>query len=179
MEEDKPIGTKHIFIIIIVIILILAAITIGVSQILHNDLDIPDIVLVPPQNTTYEANATFVLPSGNLTFNCELADTTEERQEGLMNRESLDNDTGMLFVFESPITVSFWMKDTLIPLDIIFINATGYVVNIEEADPEPGINDALLTRYPSNGPVLYVLEINQGISAAEGIVPGSLVLMEY
>ena len=96
-----------------------------------------------------------------------------------MNRESLDNGTGMLFVFESPRTVSFWMKDTLIPLDIIFINETGYVVNIQEADPEPGVIDALLTRYPSDGPVLYVLEINQGISAAEGIVPGTYVDLEY
>lgn len=177
MEEDSSLSSKHVFIISIVIILILAAITLSVSQILHEP-DIPDVP-VPSQNTTYEANATFVLPSGNLTFKCELADTTEERQEGLMNRESLDNDTGMLFVFESPRTVSFWMKDTLIPLDIIFINATGYVVNIQEADPEPGVMDGLLTRYPSDGPVLYALEINQGISAAEGIVPGTYVELEY
>ncbi len=175
MEEEKVFGKGHIFIIIIVSILIFAAIALSMSQILHNDLNTSDL----PQNNTYEANATFVLPSGNISFNCELADTSEERQEGLMNRESLDNDTGMLFVFESPTTVSFWMKDTLIPLDIIFINATGYVVNIEEAYPEPGVNDNLLTRYPSDGPVLYVLEINQGICAEEGIVPGTYVELEY
>ncbi len=174
MEEENTIGKGHIFIIVIVSILIFTVIALSMSQILHNDLNTSDL----PQNNTYEANATFVL-SSNLTFNCELADTSEERQEGLMDRESLDNSTGMLFVFESPTTVSFWMKDTLIPLDIIFINATGYVVNIEEAYPEPGVNDNLLTRYPSDGPVLYVLEINQGISAAEGIAPGTYVELEY
>ena len=179
MKEERTIGKGHIFIIVIIAILIFAVIALSMSQILHNDQNIPEIQPDNTQNNTYEANAIFVLPSGNLTFNCELADTTEERQEGLMNRESLDNDTGMLFVFDSPLVVSFWMKDTLIPLDIIFINATGYVVNIEEADPEPGINDALLTRYPSNGPVLYVLEINQGISTAEGIVPGTYVELQY
>ena len=174
MEEDKSLNDKHIFIITIVVIIILAIIALSMSQILDNE---PEIII--PQNNTYEANATFVLPSGNLIFGCELADTYEERQEGLMNRESLDNNTGMLFVFESSHTVSFWMKNTLIPLDIIFINETGYVVNIEEADPEPGVIDALLTRYSSDGPVLYVLEINQGISAAEGIVPGTYVELEY
>ena len=179
MEEEESLGRGHIFIIAIIIILILAAIALSMSQILHNDLNTPDSPVNPQNNTTYEASATFVLPSGNLTFQCELADTYEERQVGLMNRETLDEDVGMLFVFDSPTTVSFWMKDTLIPLDIIFINATGYVVNIEEANPEPEVYDYLLTRYPSQGHVLYVLEINQGISATEGIVPGTYVELEY
>ncbi len=178
MVVERTFEKRDILIIAIVVALVLTVFALGYSQILHDDSDVP-IIPVSPQNNTYEANVTFVLPSGNLIFHCELADTTEERQEGLMNRESLDNDTGMLFVFESSHEVSFWMKNTLIPLDIIFINATGYVVNIQEADPEPGIADDDLLRYPSNGPVLYALEINQGISAAEGIVPGTYVELQY
>ena len=174
MEEGKSLNDKHILVITIIVIIILAAIGLSMSQILHNE---PEIII--PQNNTYEANATFVLPSGNLTFKCELADTYEERQIGLMNRDSLDNDTGMLFVFDSPYNANFWMKNTLIPLDIIFIDATGHVVNIQEAYPEPGVIDSLLTRYPSDGAVLYALEINQGISAAEGIVPGTFVELQY
>ncbi len=179
MEEEKTIGKRHIFIIVIATSLILTAIVLCMNQIPHNDPENPEIVPINPQNNSYDANATFVLASGNITFKCELADTDAERQNGLMNRESMDEDIGMLFAFDSPMSVSFWMKDTLIPLDIIFINQTGHVVNIEEADPEPYVHDNLLARYHSDGPVLYALEINQGISAAEGIVPGTHVKLQY
>lgn len=179
MKEDKSLNEKHIFIITIIVIIILAIIALSMSQILHNDPDDLDIEPTIPDEKIYEANVTFVMSTGNISFKCDLADSNEERQIGLMNQESMEQNVGMLFVFDSPVTVSFWMKDTLIPLDIIFINSTGHVVNIEEAYPEPDVHDNLLTRYPSNGPVLYVLEINQGICAAEGIVPGTYVELEY
>ncbi len=124
------------------------------------------------------ATVTFETDGEEIIFNCDVADNYTERQQGLMNVESLDPGNGMLFVFESPIEASFWMKDTLIPLDIIFVNETGYVVNIEEAEPEPDVPDALLTRYESLEPVIWVVEINQGICATRGIGPGSHVTID-
>jgi hypothetical protein len=110
---------------------------------------------------------------GNVSFYCEVADTYEERAQGLMGREELAPDEGMLFVFEYPQNATFWMKNTPIPLDIIFIAENGTVLNIAEAVPEPGIADADLTRYPSAGEALWVLEVPGGRCAELGIVPGS------
>jgi len=92
---------------------------------------------------------------------------------GLMNRDSLELDSGMLFVFDTPQDTTFWMKNTLIPLDIIFIDSNGTVLNIAEADPEPGVTDQSLTRYYSDGKAKWVLEVNQGLSSENGIIPGT------
>jgi uncharacterized membrane protein (UPF0127 family) len=121
---------------------------------------------------------TFNSFEGNVSFNCEVADTPSERAIGLMNRENLDADEGMLFMFESPQNISFWMKNTLIPLDIIFIDESGIVVNIELANPEPGVSDADLERYSSDRPIIWVLEINQGLCANYGITPGTSVSVD-
>ena len=179
MIAKKPFRKKDLLIITTIVIILLAGFALEYSHTIHDGTVDPVLIPVNTQNESCEANATFVLGSGNQTFRCEVADTYEERRTGLMDRESLENDAGMLFVFDAPRSVSFWMKDTLIPLDIIFINQTGHVVNIEEADPEPGVSDAFLTHYPSDGPVLWVLEINQGICATEGIVPGTYVDLQY
>jgi len=120
-----------------------------------------------------EVRVTFDLQV-DVTFHCELADTDAERSMGLMYREELEPDRGMLFVFDNPQNVSFWMKNTCIPLDIIFINEDGIVVNILEAYPEPGVPDGSLTRYDSASPVKWVLEVNQGMSRIHGIVPGTM-----
>jgi uncharacterized membrane protein (UPF0127 family) len=126
------------------------------------------------------AHVAFALP-GNETveFDCELAVTPEEHQQGLMYRENLAQDEGMLFVFETSREVSFWMKNTLIPLDMIFMDSDGVVTNVAEADVETGVPDHLLTRYPSDGAVLYVLEVNQGLAAAHGIGPGTVATITY
>jgi uncharacterized membrane protein (UPF0127 family) len=120
-----------------------------------------------------ETKVTFDLQA-DVTFHCELADTDAERSMGLMYREELEPDRGMLFVFDNPQNVSFWMKNTYIPLDIIFIDEDGIVVNILEAYPEPGVPDGNLTRYNSASPVKWVLEVNQGMSRIHGIVPGTM-----
>jgi uncharacterized membrane protein (UPF0127 family) len=122
----------------------------------------------------------FALPgNGTVEFNCELADTAQERAQGLMFRESLPQDEGMLFEFDTAEHVTFWMKNTLIPLDIIFIDADGIVANVEEADVQTSVPDDQLTRYHSNGRVLYVLEINQGLAAAHGIDTGTVSTITY
>jgi uncharacterized membrane protein (UPF0127 family) len=107
-------------------------------------------------------------PGGGESFTVELADTAEERARGLMFRESLDPAAGMLFVYDAPRPARFWMKDTLIPLDMIFADATGTVTRIH-ANAVPGD----LTPIDGGAAVQFVLEINGGLAARLGIVPGA------
>jgi uncharacterized membrane protein (UPF0127 family) len=105
--------------------------------------------------------------------NVELARTPEARSRGLMYRESLAPDAGMLFVFDESTRQSFWMRNTLIPLDMIFIDDTGRIVGIvERAEPQT------LTGRGVNEPSRYVLEVNGGWSAAHGVAPGDTVKLE-
>ncbi|UCF09143.1 MAG: DUF192 domain-containing protein [Thermoplasmata archaeon] len=117
--------------------------------------------------------------SGFLNITCEIADTQEEQRTGLMHRTELPEDEGMLFVYETPRRLSFWMKNTLIPLDMVFIDEDGLVLNVEEAHVETGVSDDELTRYHSNGSAMYVLEMNLGLSAQHGIGPGTEVDIAY
>ena len=103
-------------------------------------------------------------------FEVELATTPEQQSQGLMHRAEMAADAGMLFVFEPVRPASFWMKNTLISLDMLFIGADGRIVNIG-ARTEP----LSLASVPSAGPVRAVLEINGGLSAMLGIRPGDRV----
>lgn len=107
---------------------------------------------------------------GQARFSVELADDPAERSRGLMNRESLSASAGMLFVYEEPQHAQFWMKNTLIPLDMIFIDATGVVTRIHEnAIPLD------LTAIDGGPDVTAVLEINGGMARTLGISVGSQV----
>jgi uncharacterized membrane protein (UPF0127 family) len=106
-------------------------------------------------------------------FEVEIADSSEERARGLMNREFLGENSGMLFVYEEENDRSFWMKNTFIPLDIVFLDSNLAVINIEDADPEPNTSDDNLQRYRSERPAQYVLEINQNRSEEIGLEKGS------
>lgn len=103
-------------------------------------------------------------------FQVEIADNDEERARGLMYRESLDADRGMLFIFQSTEPQSFWMRNTLIPLDMIFIGPDGRVLNIVR-DTVPGSLDPNRSR----GPARFVLELRGGEAARRGIRPGDRV----
>ena len=109
----------------------------------------------------------------DLEFMVEVADTREERAEGLMHVEELDQNEGMIFVYDEEDYRSFWMKNTLIPLDIIFLDSELEVINIEQADPEPNTSDENLVSYESERPAQYVLEINQNKSEEIGLEEGS------
>jgi uncharacterized protein len=109
--------------------------------------------------------------SGDQLFIVELADTAQLRATGLINRRELAADAGMLFDFSKSAKVSMWMKDTLIPLDMLFIRADGRIANIAERTV-PGS----LTPIDSQGPVLGVLELNGGTSARLDIKPGDKIL---
>ncbi len=108
--------------------------------------------------------------NGDHVFNIELVDTLETRRVGLMYRTELAADAGMLFDFEEPQAVSIWMKNTLIPLDIAFIDEDGVIKRIT-ADATP----KSLEPMPSGAIVLSVLEVNGGTFAALGIKAGDRV----
>ncbi|MDP1736729.1 MAG: DUF192 domain-containing protein [Caulobacter sp.] len=107
---------------------------------------------------------------GTLTFKVEIADNEAERQQGLMYRTSLAPDAGMLFIWDKAAPRAFWMRNTYIPLDIIYIGAGGQIVSIA-AMTEP-FNE---TPIPSDGPALAVLEIAGGRAAELGIAIGDRV----
>ncbi len=104
---------------------------------------------------------------GHARFTIELADDPAERARGLMHREIMARSAGMLFVFERPQPVAFWMKNTLIPLDMIFTDKTGRIQHIHEnAIPHD------LTPIPGGDGVYAVLEINGGLSKIYGFKVG-------
>ncbi len=115
---------------------------------------------------------TIELRSGGVQaqFNIELAVTAAEQAQGLMYRESMPQFDGMLFIYERPHAVSFWMKNTLIPLDMLFIDETGTVKRIKEnATPQD------TTPIPGGDDIQYVLEINGGLSALLSLEEGAEV----
>lgn len=105
------------------------------------------------------------------SFAIEVMDTPQERAQGMMFRESLGPDAGMLFIFEETRPVSFWMRNTLIPLDMVFIRENGIIANVH-ANAIP--HDE--TSVPSDGPVRFVLEIPGGRAAELGIKAGDRVV---
>jgi uncharacterized membrane protein (UPF0127 family) len=103
-------------------------------------------------------------------FTVEVARTPEEQAQGLMNRPSLAPDRGMIFPHEPPRMASFWMKNTLIPLDIIFVRPDGTIANIAENTVPLSLEPV-----PSIGPVGAVLELAGGRTAELGIKAGDRV----
>lgn len=103
----------------------------------------------------------------------KVARTDKDRETGLMFLHQLPHDMGMIFLFPKADIQSFWMKNTLIPLDIIFIDAQMKIVNIAKA-AQPCKKDPC-PYYKSTGPALYVLEINGGLSDALGLKVGDKV----
>ncbi|MEQ8559490.1 MAG: DUF192 domain-containing protein [Henriciella sp.] len=108
--------------------------------------------------------------AGPQTFDIEIADDREEISYGLMNRESMPENAGMLFDFAQPREPAMWMKNTLIPLDMLFITSDGTIQMIAR-NAQPG---SLRTISPGM-PVKGVLEINGGRAAELGIKPGDTV----
>ena len=107
-------------------------------------------------------------PGGGESFTVELADSPDERSRGLMFRTEMAADAGMLFVYESPRRAQFWMKNTLIPLDMIFADGTGRVTHVH-SNAIPGDETPI-----DGGPgVVFVLEINGGLAETLGIAPGA------
>ena len=105
---------------------------------------------------------------GAAQFTVEVADTAMERSVGLMNRPSMSASAGMIFIYEQPQRVGFWMRNTLIPLDMLFLSEDGVVQKIHEnAIP---LDETLI---PGGDDIQYVLEINGGMAKTLGITVGS------
>lgn len=107
-----------------------------------------------------------VLHAGMHNIRAEVARTPDERATGLMFRESMPANDGMLFAFEEANTQCFWMKNTFVPLSAAFVADDGSIVNIVDMKPQA------LDSHCSAKPVRYVLEMNQGWFAKRGIKPG-------
>jgi uncharacterized membrane protein (UPF0127 family) len=115
--------------------------------------------------------ASATLPSvpmkiGSKTFTLEIANDTLEREKGLMRRDSMPADHGMIFVFPDEQRLGFYMKNTRIPLDIIFVNADRVVVSVKQMRPYD-----VSTTY-ADAPAKWAIELNQGQAAASGVKVG-------
>ena len=107
---------------------------------------------------------------GKTPLRVEVVDTLEKQERGLMFRQSLPENEGMLFVYREPQELAFWMRNTFIPLDIVFVGADGIILNIHQARP---LDESVL--YRSAGAAKYVIETNQGWFSRHGIRPGDRV----
>ena len=111
------------------------------------------------------------LEINRVTLTVEIADTPASRDRGLMHRDSLDGGHGMLFVYDKPSKLSFWMKNTRIPLSIGFFNEEKRLLQIEDMNP-PKSKTAPLALYNSLLPAQYALEVPQGWFTQHKITPG-------
>jgi uncharacterized protein len=116
------------------------------------------------------AALTIVTASGTHKFTVELATSPEQMTQGLMFRQSLAPDAGMLFDYQTPSMATMWMKNTLIPLDMLFVDAQGRIVNIQERAVPQSLDVIAAT-----APVRAVIELNGGTVARLGIAPGDRV----
>lgn len=114
---------------------------------------------------------TVTLSHENLSWVVEAARTWPEKVKGLQKRKSLPADSGMLFFYESPQILSFWMKDTWIPLSIAFLDEKGCIVQIENMTPRS------LKPIRSKKECLYALEMNEGWFKKRGLEPGDDIRM--
>lgn len=128
------------------------------------------VISLPLAACSDESSLTIHSDQGDHRFSVEVVDTPESRAKGLMYVQELADDAGMLFDFQEERPVSFWMRNTYIPLDMLFIEADGTILNIH-ANARP--HDT--TSIPSAGPVQFVLEIPGGRSAELGIEAGDQV----
>ncbi len=144
------------------VILVLAAIIAGCAPESETNLSVEEVYLA------------------DRLFELELALTPDQRTQGLMGREFMADDEGMLFVFPDeppyPAEVSFWMKDCLMSIDVIFIDREGIVSAIHEMQPpEPGTPDEDLPVYSSNGPVQFAIELRGGLTSELGLEVGNFI----
>lgn len=133
----------------------------------------PDAAAIPEPQFRKEGTLRFLDGENGAvraTIDMELADNDMERQFGLMYRKSMAADQGMLFLFERSEPQGFWMKNTFIPLDILFVDENRTILNIHE-NTVPH-SEATIA---SEGPARYVVEVNGGFTAANGIRPGDRI----
>jgi hypothetical protein len=125
------------------------------------------LTLVLAGCTSRVENWPYVVGFDGAKLNVEVETTPEQQARGLMYREKLDPDWGMLFAYDKDEPIRFWMKNTKVPLSIAFIDSSGTVRDIQDMDPETTV------AHPSPVPVRYGLEANRGWFARHGVKPGA------
>lgn len=113
---------------------------------------------------------------GGKSFSVEIADTQEKQALGLMFRDSMPDDAGMIFIFPNEAPRSFWMKNTRIPLDIMYFDKDLKMVSISADTPPCRVSRC--PSYPSSKPAMYVLELNAGKASELGVGPGDKLTIE-
>jgi uncharacterized membrane protein (UPF0127 family) len=126
-------------------------------------------LIAAPTSAAPAALSTRTLTIHGAKLTVEVAATPQTRETGLMNRFSLPQDHGMLFVFEGSEPRAFWMKNTYIPLSIAFVDSTGRILNIEDMRPRDE------STHWSRGPAMFAIEVRQGWFAEKGVQPGDAV----
>ena len=129
------------------------------------------IFLIGCGNVSDNAHNKIFIDNGEklIKVNVEIADDDEERENGLMFRQKLNENEGMFFIFDSEDFLIFWMKNTLIPLDIIFIDEDFEIVDVKYAMP---CKEEPCELYKSSKPAKYVLEVNENFTRKNGIKIG-------
>jgi uncharacterized protein len=137
------------------------------------------------QSSTYSKSSLSFRKDGSLSIThaknstpilleIEIADDDDERMRGLMDRQNLPDNAGMLFIFPNEELRSFWMKNTYISLDIIYINSQKEIVSIQKYT-QPKSTYSI----PSEKPAMYVLEVNAGFTDKNGIDPGDKIVFSF
>ncbi|MDT7043872.1 DUF192 domain-containing protein [Candidatus Nitronereus thalassa] len=137
-------------------------------------------VLASPPSPPPKLNpglATIQTPDG-FTIYAEIANTPDQRSQGLMYRTRLAPDRGMLFTFPEPGIWTFWMKNTKMALDMLWLDEKGVIVHIQHAAPICERKDNLCPRYRSNKPAVAVLELGPGRSKTLNLAPGKKLTIE-
>lgn len=112
---------------------------------------------------------TVQLNAGMYVIQAEVAATEAQRELGLMKRKTMAPNAGMVFLFERPAQVCMWMKNTLLPLSVAFMDDAGKIINIEDMQPET------TNSHCTAAPATYALEMNQGWFKQKNIKPGSVI----
>jgi uncharacterized membrane protein (UPF0127 family) len=172
--RKKKITLTRLILIILVVILVMALIIFSVYTPGKKDRE-------PKRNTNITKSTPAFRKDGNLSItlsqsnsvvrlDIEIADEEAERMRGLMNRMSMPEFSGMLFIFERDEPRSFWMKNTYISLDIIYIDSRKEIVSIQKYT-QPQTTSSI----PSEKPAMYVLEVNAGFTDKHGIQAGDKI----
>jgi len=127
------------------------------------------VVCSGPALAQQPALPTTTLSAGIHVIHAEVASTMASRSQGLMQRKSMAQGSGMLFLFEQSASHCMWMKNTLIPLSVAFVDARGEIVNIADMQP---LDE---TTHCAARPVPYALEMNQGWFKQRGVLPGTVI----
>lgn len=129
----------------------------------------PDTGAVPagPSGPRPQAGMAWVIFGTDTAF-AEVARTADEREQGLMGRTALDPNHGMIFVYDEPEVLSFWMRNTLIPLDVAFLDPSFRITEIQTMEPETE------NLHTAREPALAALEMDKGWFAERGIGPGAV-----